>query len=81
MNDARLRALIVGFGGGGVFLARRGSMQTLLGICRCVESAGFAPRTCGPNPGSPRQGSADPGLYYAAPSGLVYGGVEWRKMT
>jgi hypothetical protein len=37
------------------------------------ESRGFAFRYVGANPGLPRLSSADPGLKYAALSGLVHG--------
>ena len=47
---------------------------------RCVRrSVGFASRSDVVYPGSPRLGSADPGLYYAAPLELVCGGVGGRK--
>ena len=45
-----------------------------------LRSAGFAFRTDAVYPGSPRLGSADPGLYSAAPLGLVWLGVKWKKM-
>jgi hypothetical protein len=46
-----------------------------------LRSAGFAFRTDAVYPGSPRLGSADPGLYSAAPLGLVRDGVKGRKMA
>jgi hypothetical protein len=65
---------IVSIGAGGTFLPRRGVLQTLLVNVGCGGVPGLLPGRVLPYPGSPRQGSADPGLYYAALSGLVCGG-------
>ena len=46
-----------------------------------LRGAGFASRIAAHDPGSPRLGSADPGLYYAPPLGLVCGGVVGRKVA
>ena len=45
------------------------------------RAAGFASRASDLYPGSPRRGSADPGLYYATPLGLVWRGVVGRKVA
>ena len=45
------------------------------------RGAGFACRIAAHDPGSPRLGSADPGLYYATPLGLVCGGAERASYT
>jgi hypothetical protein len=44
-------------------------------------NSGFASRYDAVYPGSPRLGSADPGLNSATPLGLVYGGAKWWKMS
>jgi hypothetical protein len=46
------------------------------GGCFVWRNAGFASLSCAVYPGSPRLGSADPGLYSATPLGLVCGGAE-----
>ncbi len=69
------------FGAGGTLLARRDLLQTLLVGAAREEGVGFASGRVLPYPGSPRLGSADPGLSYAAPLVLVWrrSGVEWQK--
>ena len=53
----------------------RGLLQTLLGEAGCGGVLGLLSGCWRSYPGSPRLGSADPGLNYAAPLGLVWRGV------
>jgi len=74
------RAVIGGLGGLGVMCHRgarvwRSLLQTLLVATGCGGVLGLLSGRARHYPGSPRLGSADPGLYYAAPLGLVCGGV------
>jgi hypothetical protein len=59
--------------------ARRGPLQTLLVDAMCGGVLGLLPSRLYRCPGSPRRGSADPGLYYATPLGLMWRGVEWKN--
>lgn len=63
---------IVGFGAGGALSARRSLWQTLLVDAVCGGVLGLLSGDDAGNPGSPRRGSADPGLKSAAPLGLVW---------
>ena len=56
----------------------RGLLRTLLGDTGCGGGLGLLSCRLRPYPGSPRLGSADPGLNYAAPLGLVWFGVVGR---
>lgn len=84
MNDTQLRAVIGGLGGFGAMCHRganvwRSLLQTLLVDALCGGMLGLLSGRVRFYPGSPRRGSADPGLYYATPLGLVWRGVEGRK--
>ena len=65
--------------GGKRVWARRNSGETLLEGAAREEGPGFAAPDVLPYPGSPRLGSADPGLKYAAPLGLVSSGAVGVK--
>ncbi len=54
---------------------RRSLVQTLLVDAGCGGVLGLLPGRVRFYPGSPRLGSADPGLCYAAPLGLAWRGV------
>ena len=56
----------------------RSLLQTLLVADGCGGVLGLLSGRFFRYPGSPRLGSADPGLYYATPLGLVWRGVVWR---
>ena len=80
MNGTQLRTV---FGGAGAFWsavqrganAWRRSLQTLLVDDMCSGALGLLSGRMLLDPGSPRLGSADTGLYSAAPLGLVCGGA------
>ena len=62
---------IVSIGDSGALQVWRRSLQTLLVDTGCDGMLDLLPGLMHGNPGSPRQGSADPGLYYATPLGLM----------
>lgn len=59
----------------------RSLLQTLLVTVGCGGVLGLLPGLARFYPGSPRRGSADPGLYYAAPLGLLWRGVVGWEMA
>ncbi len=58
---------------------RRSVLQTLLVTVGCNGAVGLLPGRVLLYPGEHSLKLGTPGLYYAAPLGLVYGGVEWRR--
>ena len=60
---------------------RRSVLQTLLVGVGCVGAVGLLSGRLLTYPGEHSLKLGTPGLYYAAPLGLVYYGVEWRRVA
>lgn len=82
IKSAQFRWTVIGgLGGLGVMChcganTWRSFLQTLLVAAGCGGVLGLLPGRLYRYPGSPRLGSADPGLNSATPLGLVCGGAE-----
>ena len=60
---------------------RRDSLQTLLVSLGCGGAMGLLPGWAWQDPGKHSLKLGIPGLCYATPLGLVWGGAEWWKMV